>query len=382
MTGLAFARGDEAARPRAVDAPRPASFAERGLAIAFTTPALAASRLRLDSRGRFEIVMPNLVDGRGVYIAPWPALSEVMAVTVHDRMLHAELAAEPSLDPERARLAQLRVAARGFAGADAAEIAVRALGADERVATAANLALMVQLIHDGGVTSAGALEAAESGRAVLEFKRALSSIAARVGMAALELADRIATLSASLAPLGLPDPQPAGRLRRLVRQVAALRAELAEWADSEGGEHAEIARLCSDMAADTAERCRAVLESADRRLANLVASLRAGPRECRFLDEVRLQLAWRLDGWKRAVITWQAVRDAPRPDQEAALDSLFRGLPILPSEADPQESGLDLALAYRRSMRRQSRRLEIPDDATAGRAVRRMELTNAHAELL
>ena len=383
MAGLALAQAAEASRIRAFDAPRPASFAERGVAVAFTTPGLALARLRYDGRERHEIVMPNLADGRGVYVAPWASLSEIMSLTVHDRMLQQLLARDAVLDPETARRAQLRIALRGFAGADAADAAPRVLASDTRLATAVNLALMVQLIHEGGLTSAEALQAAETGRAGAEFRRALACIAERAGLAPIELADRIGALSHAVAPFGLAYPRPAGRLRRLARRVGALRAALVGWARKQGGEYGDIAGLCAAAAGEAAARCGEILHGIDRRLSSPIPILRAWPRDRRFFEEAGQRLAWMLDGWKRAVVCWHEVAEATRPEQELVLAAIFRALPVLPDEADPKGAGLDLALSYRRLMRRHCRGPEPAEPAQgAAEAARRMERANLHAELL
>lgn len=383
MAQAALTRTAEPDRLRIPDARRPASFAERGVAVPFTTPVLAPSRLRRAAAGRFEVVTPNLVDGRGVYLIAWPALSQVMATTVHDRVLYGEVVAAETLDPEQVRLAHLRIAARGFGGIDGAAAADHALGSDRRLATAVNVALMVQLIHAGGVTATEALHAAENGRAVLEYRRALDSVAGRVEVDARALPDRIEALSGSLAPLGLREPRPAGRLRRAVARLADLRQALGDWGRAEGGDYGEIAGVCAEAASQTLDRCRLVLTAVDRRLDALIPTLRAWPHDRQAFDEARLQLAWLLDGWGRAIVMWEVLRDAPRPRQQVALGAIFRALPLLPGETDPAGAGLDLAHAHRRLMRRYCRLFDEADGATAAvELARQLELANLHAELL
>jgi hypothetical protein len=376
MTGLAPAPAGAAVWPRAVEAPGPASFAERGVAILCTTPGLDLARLRGDGRGHLEIVLPNLVGGRGVYVVPWGAVPEIMIPTVHDRMLHHEIVRRAALDPESLRLARLRLAARGFAGADAAEPAQRALAGDERIATATNLALIIRLIHEGGLSAAEARLAASRGRAG-EFKRALDAVAARTGIAAAELVDRSAALSVALASVGLAEPHPPGRQRRVLARLEALAASLADWAQGDDGDEGEIARHCSAVAEDAARRCRAIVAAIDRRVGALVPVLRAWPRDRRLFDDSRLRLAWLLDGWQRAIVVWQEACAAPRLIQTTALGRIFRALPLVPGEAD------DLAQAQRRLMRRHA---ELFTDWEAGSAAaevtRRLERASLHADIL
>ncbi|MBV8888812.1 MAG: hypothetical protein JO305_04005 [Alphaproteobacteria bacterium] len=383
MAGLGLAQQVRTDRLRGFDTPRPAGFAERGVAVAFTTPALASAHLRSDGRGRLEVVLPNLIDGRGVYVVPWPALGEIMAPTVHDRVLHQEIVVAPSLDPERLRLLQLRVMARGLAGADAAAVAETALAADGRVATAVNFALMVQLIHAGGVTSAEALEAAENGRAGAEYKRALGSVAARLGVGALELSDRIASLSGAAAAFGLPEPGPAGRLRRLIARVEQTATAIADWAEAEAGDHGEIARVCGQAGALAATRADAILAGVDHRLDDLIPTLRAWPADKPRLDQARLRLAWLLDGWRRVIVAWETARGMPRPVQRAALGQIFPALPLLPEKADPSGEALDVSGRHRRLMRHCCRLFdEMDNPAAVAELIRRMERAKLDAELL
>ncbi|HZT86910.1 MAG TPA: hypothetical protein VFA12_03005 [Stellaceae bacterium] len=377
MAQAALTNAAEAVWLRIPDALRPASFAARGVAVRFTTPGLALARLRPAADGGFEVAMPN-VAGPGIYLVPWPALPEIFAPTLHDRLLVDELS-DSGFDPERARLAQLRTAARGFAGIDAAAAAAQAIERDAHAATAVNLALIVRLIHMGGLTAGEAQEAAAAGRAAEEYRRALDRIAARLEIDARALPDRIAALSASLAAVGLREPGAGGRLRRLTARLAELRQAMAAWADSEGGDYGAVAALCAEVAGQTVDQCSRLLAAVDRRLDALIPTLRAWPRDRERLDGMRLQLAWLLDGWSRAVVLWET---AP-PRKHTALAAIFRALPLLPSEADgPDEAGADLAHRHRRLVRRCARLFD-DDEATpaAPDLIRRLELANLRAEL-
>jgi hypothetical protein len=384
MAQAALTRGAEPDRFRVPDAPRPASFAARGVAVPFTTPALALSRLRLVPGGSFEIVTPNLVDGRGVYLIAWPALSEVIATTVHDRLLFDDISTAGTPDPERARLAHLRLAARGFAGLDGMAAATEALAGDGRVASAVAFALTARLIREGGVTAAAAQNAAASGRAAHEYRRALDRVAVRIGLDSRALPDCVEALSSRIAPLGLPEPRPTGRLRRAAARLAGLRQALTDWGRGEGGAYGEIADLCAEAAGHTLDGCARVLAAVDRRLdGGLLQTLRGWPRDRAVFDDARRQLAWLLDGWRRAIVLWEDARAAARTRRPVALGALFRALPLLPEEADPTGASLDLAHAHRRLMRRHCRLFDEADGAVgAVELARRLELANLGAELL
>jgi hypothetical protein len=217
----------------------------------------------------------------------------------------------------------------------------------------------------------------------MEYRRALGMIAARADIDVVALADRIEALSLCLAPLGLSEPRPAGRLRRVVGRLLELENALGEWAKITSDERCDVAALCSAAAAHTAGLCRGILEIVDRRLSALIPMLRAWPREREPFDDAQRRLAWLLDGWSRAIVAWEAARDAPPAGQQMALGAIFRSLPLLPSGEDQSAAGLDLVHAHQRMVRRHSR---LFDDAEAAPAaadlMRQAELANLDADLL
>jgi hypothetical protein len=126
---------------------RPATFAERGVAMPFTTPMLAAARLRRGADGLPELLLPAL-GGRGVYILGWEACLGLCGPTLHDRGLWAELAGRtPS--PAAVRDAARRVALRGLAGraARAAAEARLAAGGDRPAGRMAALEALARTLE-------------------------------------------------------------------------------------------------------------------------------------------------------------------------------------------------------------------------------------------
>src|SRR5487761_2683842 len=97
----------------------PATFLERGVALPFTTPALANTRGRPGERGGFEMIVPNPSGGRGVYIIGWDGVRQFCRPTVHDTRLAARLAVLPAVTQRGERGAQA-------GAASGAEIEMRA----------------------------------------------------------------------------------------------------------------------------------------------------------------------------------------------------------------------------------------------------------------
>ena len=69
----------------------PATFAERGATVPFTTPVLAAARLRSTQPERVEYLIPGLSGSKGTYVIPAKSVPEMFRLTVHDRALLEEM---------------------------------------------------------------------------------------------------------------------------------------------------------------------------------------------------------------------------------------------------------------------------------------------------
>ena len=106
-----MARGTEASRsPSAGEAQAlrlaydyaPSTFDERGTTVPFTTPELAFSRVRRDTRtNHLEVLVTGFSGGRSIYVFPWDGLTSVMRLTLHDRALQAEISLADAITPMR-----------------------------------------------------------------------------------------------------------------------------------------------------------------------------------------------------------------------------------------------------------------------------------------
>ena len=109
----------------------PTTFAERGVIVPFTTPVLAHARVRPSEADVLAVLVSGMSDGPSIYVIPWEALPTAFSLTVHDRSLAEEIEFMDATNPSTIRMAALRVARTGLAGADAARVANAQIEAEE-----------------------------------------------------------------------------------------------------------------------------------------------------------------------------------------------------------------------------------------------------------
>ena len=284
----------------------PATFAERGVFVPFTTPLLAAARLRFVA-GRPEAVIPNPSGGRGVYVLVWSALDQSCAMTLHDRRLAALLGGRSVATPPVVRRAARTVALQGLAG-HAATLAARAA---ERADDAALRACV-----------AGLLAAAPSLSAASE---------------------PLAVLAAALAPLGFAGTGNDAWLPRTLAALSGLERDLRDWAAMLGRQSgAAAAAAVANRAAATLEATRTAQALACRLAPTAAASLLATPDAARAAIDAAERTLWLIDGWERLCLLWRLAETESA--RAACLPDLAFGLPPLVGQAavEPEQPGLSL----------------------------------------
>lgn len=349
------------------------TYAERGVAVPFTTPQLAQARMRMVRKGEAEFLLPGFNGGKGVYIMPWRSLPGMVTVTLHDRLLFDEILAQEAQTPETVRAAALGVAATGVAGGDLAAAAAQSLAADRNARIAANVLLTVTLCRQAGMPPSPPdtppLDGRPAGQEVADLLAAclgrpgqagggrepLRAVLAPVlagtpqgSAAGVEaLLTQIDALAALVAAVGVrppgPPPDPAGpggmppanglmpgRLRAQVAELEKLQAALGLWA---GVEMADVSLLTARVAAAGAValgQARGRLERLDARLADL-RPLLLDPRPLRaaVAEEVE-RLTWVMDGWPYLVSLWNSAVRGSLAEQRAAVAELFRLHPQIP----------------------------------------------------
>jgi hypothetical protein len=242
-----------------IQAGPPTSFAERGAAVPFTTPALLGARVRLAARGVGELVVPNPSGWRGDYVLGWDGLDALCRATVHDRQLIVRLRALPRPDPYTVREAAWRVAAEGFAGPSARLAATHALAADRAALARTAAELLTMLV---GVPSA----------TLATLRQAELARRDRDASAGNGLVTTIGDVAAALAPIGFGAHAASARLPRLLAQIVAARDSLLPVVAA-GGENAELADtfvIAATMVIDSAQTLMDSVRASVRDLAGVL----------------------------------------------------------------------------------------------------------------
>lgn len=385
---------------------RPRSFAERGLAVPFTTPVLLGARLRL-ARPGLEILVPNPSGGRGLYLLPWADINALCRPTMHDTVLGQALAqalATDAFSPAVLEAVVAGIASHGLAG-EAVAACVRAEAAVRlHTRTETRLALLRGVTAQVEATSAdwalrqaaslhsayGPLEAA--GPAELEARglQALTRLAERWNCEPSLLVDRmhwLASLAAEVTAGGDGNPGPLARLPGILRE---LQTDLRRWAedpqrhapsqpqsenDASGSLNAaaRAAILVAHAAQIIAEAGQKTLAAAQACLADPCAALRASLiftslgssplSSAAALEDMLTRPAWVLDGWAQIVRTWRAAPAVLSRSQ--ALHDMARQVPTIPEEIETW-LGLQAGVADQFSRALQSGSADLPSDPAWG----------------
>lgn len=313
----------------------PSTFEERGAAVAFTTPVLAQTRVRKDDRDQLEVLIPNLSEGRGIYVVPWKSLPLAFPMTVHDRMLHSLIAKSDGCSPDDIRKAVLEAARCGLAGPQAVEAAESALRDDEEQRLLINYQLIVEVLKAVGMESTDILRAGLASEEGQRLTRDLMTKAAhRLSLESTELFSRIAELAVYLEPLGLQSsPRPA-RLRRLLRDLQGFRDSMTDWSNDNVSEAAPIGIFCAEVAEHTLNHARNVMNQLDQAVSSFEQLLRQWDTKRMVVRKSATRLSWLLDGWDFLIILWQSSLGQSKYEQDMAVNEIFRVIPLLPrSEA-------------------------------------------------
>lgn len=313
----------------------PSTFEERGAAVPFTSPTLAQTRVRREERGGLEVLIPNLSEGRGVYVVGWASLPLAFPMTVHDRFLHETIVTTGGCSPEDIRKAALETARTGLAGPLAADAAAAALADEAEQRLLINFQLITEVLRAVGLESADILRAGLASEEGRELTRGyMVKAARRLGIEPKELYLRVAEIAAFMEPIGLAaSPRPA-RLRRLMRGLAGVRDGLTGWATGNVSEAAPIAGFCAEVAEHTLNHARGVAERLDGWIERFEALLRGWEERRADMRRACVRLAWLLDGWDFLIATWEQAHAQGRAEQEMAVNDIFRVLPLLPKNED------------------------------------------------
>ncbi len=306
----------------------PATFLERGVALPFTTPALANTRGRPGERGGFEMIVPNPSGGRGVYIIGWDGVRQFCRPTVHDTRLAARLAVLPAVTPGEIRRIERELLAEGLAGREAQQAAAAAAAADGQDRLVANFRLLLALVQQ--VEPEAQAGAASGAEIEMRARRSLARIAPRLGRSTEAIATILEELATRFASTGLPGQAPPARIPRLLAVLRAVQLETAQWSRQRGNEDGGQAGFIAAGAELTITCAGHALEVAQGLTGDMVDLLRAWSADPSDIAGRLARPEWLLDGWEPITLLWRcAATDAERV---AALGEMAALVPVLPRE--------------------------------------------------
>ena len=312
---------------------RPATFQERGVAVPFTTPILAGTRARNGSRGHVELIVPNPSGGRGYYVLGCNAVRSLCRPTVHDSRLNQLVAGLPQVTPAFVRLAAMEVAASGLAGKPAMDSALASLDRDQQEHVLAKFALLGKLAAQIAPEEfdADAWQRAPTAELEQQAHEIVVKFAASFGERPEMLSMALGSLAEQLAPLGIAGQASSARIPRLLEHLASLQTGLAEWMQDHS----------NDVRCELAEMVVAAAQATTAITGTVIAAIQAmiddAPALLRNLGKMRGRLAelsgrpeWLLDGWDLVCALWRASEG---PDQQgAAITEMAQLVPVLPRE--------------------------------------------------
>ena len=290
----------------------PATFEERGAVVPFTTPALSLARVRRDQRQRMILMMPNFGGTEGAFVVPWNAVSEVAALSIHDRALHEDIEAAEAVTPEQLRGCALRIGMTGLAGPVVAEASRAAMDAEKRKTIELHFLLIMSLLNALGLGADELMALAPGSEAWRAKTRTLLDQAGqRLRIEFNDIYARLAALSRVLVPLGLSAGRQEGRLRGLLDGFAEFRDGITEWSESEKSELAPFANFAGFVANDTLRNADRLFRQLDTGVRDIVSAVRDWNNHAKAVVGAANKLAWLLDGWDVIFAFWDLAQNEP-----------------------------------------------------------------------
>ena len=345
----------------------PLTFIERGVLVPFTTPLLAAGRIRGKDLKTAEILMPGLAGGRGTYVIPWKSVPEMFKLTVHDRALHEAICEAPDFSPREIRMAALRVAQLGLAGRAASGSARALLQREDSLERVARFFLTLRIVERMATEP---LTLAELGTTPGQKKagRILAGIAGSLGWTYDDLHERIDIWSKTVSQVGLSEMPAEAMARKLINRLKPLGDQFLEWRKGETEDQidgAADAQLASDISRETWRLATEYATDIDVTVKQPAESLRNWTVTLRATERAVHKLLWILDGWEQVVKLWDQASHRPREEQRSMLRDVVRHLPVVPRDELPSTSQ-DVWSGMVNSLRKQIRPISGEGSLTIG----------------
>jgi len=303
----------------------PETWAERGVVLPLTTPALAFARLRRHGTEPPDLVLRGPDGTRGWYAIPLATVADYATPSLFDRALLAALSAAGTPSPQGVAAARRAASLAGLAGRAVAAAEAERQRREQADIAAALAALVARLAERDEDALERRPVAAESLVAFAQENRAWLDRAAR--SAGLDTAAFVSALHA-LAVAVASARRLEATLARANAFVASISA-VTPVSEEEEAVFGFLARAVSITVEAAAGQLQAFTGTALSPMRTIRAAADAGAAWRAPLD-----LAERvLDGWAALLSVWEEAGES-QLDRLAALWLIGRSLPPLPRELD------------------------------------------------
>ncbi len=292
----------------------------RGVVVPFTTPQFIGARLRVGRDGQFELLLRNPSGGKGVYLVELRSAHRFSSISLHDRILLAELLKLVRVSPRNVRLCARRVALWGAAG------------------------------HRAHLAAGAALRREQ--QRIAELRKHLANhLDMADGPSDATLQEAVREIAEHSAAIGLPAAGIPSDHAEILRALPTLADTLDRWRRDGTGRVVEIAAEVARAARETHEAASRELERRHEELADGRALLARWQENRVELLEGLQCCDWLLDGWADRCALWRAAPATDRASQRAALMHIAKLLPPALEIERNARRGEDAVNAFMRFLR-------------------------------
>ncbi len=312
----------------------------RGVVVPFTTPQFMGARLRVNGLGRFELLLRNPAGGKGVYLIELGAAHRFSSISLHDRILHAEIQKLSRLSPRAVRLCARRVALSGAAGHEA-RLAARVAARREEETVGRLRDHLLGTLLGGQAAGNGTGGSAKS----------LTEVAAEHRVPVGDLADGLREIAEHAAAIGLPAAAIPSGHADVLRDLVTLAETLEKWREDGIGRSSPVATEVARAARDTHRAASRELRRRHEELADGRALVARWVEDRAALFDDLEACDWLLDGWPDCCALWHAAPATDRASQRAALMHIAKLLPPVPDGEQEACQGDAALQAFNRAVR-------------------------------
>lgn len=327
--------GPQSSKPALQPESDPASFAERGAIVAFTTPQLFGARLPRPRAGAApDLILANLSGQPGNNVLPGAKLLATPGLTAHDQALWQKLRELTDFAPEKIREAMIAIAAEGWRGRAAAACAEEQKTADTTALRRMFFLLLTDLIRRTELPAEAKVPPEQESLIYLRPRigKAVARIAKRYSMTTEAVEAAIEALASVFMPLGKHNDSVTGHTRVAMAELQSFIKELDQWLaprrDNMRGLRAEFLLRKAKLALICTQ---AAINELDRVLDDTTILLRAWQRDQASVLRRASRPQWLLDGWDIIIALW---RQSEPSDREACFWEMSHLVPILPKEVE------------------------------------------------